>query len=281
MPLTDPACKNASCPDGRRYVRLADAGGLYLEVTAAGSKLWRWKFRHGGKEKRLALGIYEAPDTPPGQRIGLAEARRKRDAARKLLDQGIDPSAVRRETKRAAAAAVETAFEPVARAWWASWKVGKTERYAGYVLARLQADAFPEIGHRPVASLEAPDFVMMATKIEQRGADELARRMLETCGQVMRWCVTKGLTKRNPVKDLKPGDFLRHRVVENFARVGADELPELMRKLMAYQGNLYTRMALQLMALTFVRTSELILAQWQEFDLDAVSYTHLTLPTTI
>ena len=272
MPLTDPACKNARCPEGRPYQRLADAGGLYLEVTATGSKLWRWKYRHGGKEKRLALGIYDAPSLPAGQRVSLADARRKRDEARALLDGGTDPGAARRDAKRADLSAMETAFEPVARRWWSEWTSGKTERYAGYVLARLEADAFPEIGHKPVAGLTASDFIRMVKKIEARGAGELARRMLETSGQVMRWAVGHELATRNPVKDVKPGDFLKPRQVENFARVGADELPELMRRLMAYDGSVYTRMALQLLALTFVRTSELILAQWQEFDLDAAEW---------
>lgn len=273
MPLTDTACKNARCPEGRPYQRLADAGGLYLEVTATGSKLWRWKYRHGGKEKRLALGIYDAPGLPAGQRVSLAEARRKRDDARELLANGTDPSVARREAKRADLSALETSFELVARRWWESWKADKTERYAGYVLTRLEADAFPEIGHKPVAGLTAPVFVHLVKKIEARGAGELARRMLESCGQVMRWAVAHGLADRNPVADVKPGDVLKARTVENFARVGADELPELMRRVMAYEGSVYTRLALQLLALTFVRTSELILARWQEFDFDAAEWT--------
>ncbi|OGB02148.1 MAG: integrase [Burkholderiales bacterium RIFCSPHIGHO2_12_FULL_69_20] len=287
MPLTDTECRNAKCPEGRPLIRLADAGGLYLEVSRpgprnpAGSKLWRWKYRFNGKEKRLALGAY--PDVPLASRTDapkaggtartLKGARQLRDEARALLVAGTDPGEARRDAKLAKMTAYETTFEPLARRWWADWKTGKTERYSDYVLRRLELDAFPVLGSKPVASLTAPAFVRMAKAIEARGAGELARRVLETCGQVMRWTVAHGLAERNPVADVKPGDVLKPRTVENFARVGAAELPELMRHINAYEGALPTRMALRLMALTFVRTSELIEAQWREFDLDAAEWT--------
>lgn len=267
MPLTDTACRNAKCPDNKAYVRLADGGGLYLEVTRpgprnpTGSKLWRWKYRYAGKEKRLALGVY------PG--VSLVAARRAHTEARELLAGGTDPSEERKDSKLAQMNAHETSFELVARKWWAAWKAGVTERYAGYVMARLEADAFPALGHKPVGGLTASHFVRMAKKIEARGVDELGRRVLQTCSQVMRWAVAHELAARNPVTDVKPGDFLKPRSVQNFARVGAAELPDLMRQINAYPGAVYTRLALRLMALTFVRTSELIEAQWQEFDLEA------------
>lgn len=267
MPLTDAECKNAKCPEGRPSVRMADGGGLYLEVSPpgpkspAGSKLWRWKYRFGGKEKRLALGQYP--------RVSLAEARRLHAAARDQLAAGTDPGAVRKEAKHAQALASETSFESVARLWWSGWKTGKTDRYAAYVLRRLELDAFPEIGSVPVGEIKVTAFLRMAKKIEERGAGELARRVLETSGQIMRWAVAHELAERNPVADVKPRDVLKPRVVKNFARVGADDLPELMRKIAAYPGAVITRLAMQLLAFTFVRTSELIEAQWQEFDLDA------------
>jgi integrase len=233
-------------------------------VTAGGSKLWRLKYRFAGKEKRLALGQYPA--------VGLAAARRKRDEARALLRAGGDPGAARREAKRQALVSAEGSFESVARRWWADWKADKTERHAGYVLRRLECDAFPELGARPVAELTAPAFVHMAKKIEARGTAELPRRVLETCGQVMRYAVAHGLAERNPVADVKPGDVLKPRRVENFARVGADELPELLRKIEVYDGGAYTRMAMKLLALTFVRTGELIGARWQEIDLAAAEW---------
>jgi integrase len=284
MPLTDVQCRNARCPEGRAAMRLADGGGLYLEVTPpgpktpAGSKLWRWKYRHAGKEKRLALGTYPAvplasrpdPAAPGGIVKG---ARQLRDEARALLNAGTDPGEARKDAKLATLRAHETAFEPVARAWWAAWRVTKTERHAGYVMARLEADVFPEIGHKPVAALTAAHFVAMAKKIEARGAAELARRSLQVAGMVMRYAVAHSLAERNPAADIKPGDVLKPRVVQNFARVGAAELPELLRKMAGYPGSAPTRAALQLLALTFVRTSELIEARWQEFDLAAAEWT--------
>jgi integrase len=282
VPLTDLDCRNAACPPGRAHVRLADSGGLYLEVTATGSKLWRWKYRFAGKEKRLALGQYPAvplasrkvagADAPGGGGI-VKGARTLRDEAKALLLAGTDPGEAKREAKRALLAAHETAFEAVARAWWDRWRATKTERYAAHVLARLESDVFPEIGFRPVATLAASHFVHMARKIEARGAAELARRNLQVCGMVMRYAVAHDLSERNPVADVKPADVLKPRVVTNFARVGAGELPELLRKMAGYDGSPYTRAALALLALTFVRTSELIEATWQEFDLDAAEWT--------
>ncbi|MBX3601189.1 MAG: tyrosine-type recombinase/integrase [Rubrivivax sp.] len=265
MPLTDADCRNAKCDDGRAFTRHADGGGLYLEVTAAGSKLFRWKYRFAGREKRLALGQYPA--------VTLKAARKARDDARALLQAGTDPGEQRRDAKRAILQAQETAFEPVARRWWADWRATKTERYADHVLRRLEADVFPEIGHRPVATLAASHFVRMGKLIEARGAAELARRALQTCGLVMRWAVAHDLAERNPVGDVKPGDVFKPRTVTNFARVSAAELPELLRKMAGYDGSPYTRAALHLMALTFVRTSELIEARWQEFDLEAAEWT--------
>ena len=166
----------------------------------------------------------------------------------------------------------ETAFEKVARQWWKDWSANKAQRHAGYVLKRLEADAFPLIGARSVRDLDAPAFVRMAKRIEARGAADIARRVLQTCGQIMRYAVAHGLAPRNPVADVRPGDVLRARRQVNFARIEVFELPELLRKILAYAGTPYTRLALQLMALTFVRTSELIGARWQEFDLERAEW---------
>jgi len=264
LPLTDSACRNAKCPEGRLCQRYADAGGLYLEVTTTGAKLWRWKYRYAGKEKRLALGQY------PG--VSLASARKGRDAAREMLAGGTDPNQARRDARQAVMMEAETAFEKVARQWWKDWSANKAQRHAGYVLKRLEADAFPLIGARSVRDLDAPAFVRMAKRIEARGAADIARRVLQTCGQVMRYAVAHGLAPRNPVADVRPGDVLRARRQVNFARIEVFELPELLRKILAYAGTPYTRLALQLMALTFVRTSELIGARWQEFDLERAEW---------
>jgi integrase len=264
MPLTDTACKAAQCPEGKPYKRHADGGCLYLEVSKAGGKSWRWKYLAGGKEKRLTLGTYP--------QLSLANARKARDEARALLESGTDPGEAKQDAKRARLAASDLAFEKVARAWWEHWRANKAERHAGYVIARLEADAFPAFGEKPVNELTSPAFVRMAKSIEARGAADIARRVLQTCGQVMRYAVAHGLTDRNPVADVKPGDVLRARRQVNFARIELSELPELLRKIEGYTGGPFTRLGLKLMLLTFVRTGELIGARWQEFDLAAAQW---------
>lgn len=264
MPLTDASCKNATCPVGKPRARFSDAGGLYLEVTPAGAKLWRWKYRFAGKEKRLALGAY--PDVP------LKKARADRDAARVMLDGGTDPVQARKDGKVAQQLRLGTTFEAVARAWYANWSSARSGRHAGYVLRRLEADVFPAIGAKPVGDVTAPQLLAMAKKIESRGALDIARRAWQTCGQVFEYALAHGQIERNPAKDVRPGAALKPRQQGHYARVDAKELPELLRKIHAYRGSAYTRLAMQLMTLTFVRTGELIAAHWDEFDLDAAEW---------
>ena len=131
---------------------------------------------------------------------------------------------------------------------------------------------FPAIGLRPVAEIEAPDLVAMMKAIEKRGALDIAKRALQTCSQIFRYAIAHGLAKRNPAVEIRPSDVLASRKKENYARLDSKELPELLRKIEAYQGGPYTRLAMQLMALTFVRTTELIAARWAEFDLHAAEW---------
>ena len=145
MPLTNPSCINASCPRGKRHARYPDAQGLYLEVLPAGGKYWRLKYRFGGKEKRLALGVFPA--------VTLAKARKARDTAREQLAGGIDPSAAKQERKLARQLAIGTDFETVARDWFAHWSGPRNPRHANYVLRRLEADVFPVLGRKPVAAV--------------------------------------------------------------------------------------------------------------------------------
>ncbi|WP_374410814.1 tyrosine-type recombinase/integrase [Hydrogenophaga sp.] len=264
MPLTKIECDKATCPTDKPFARLTDGLGMYLEVTAAGGKYWRMKYRHGGKEKRLALGVY--PD------VSLAEARKRRDKAREALTAGEDPGQIKREAKLTRAVEDATTFEKVARQWWAHWKGPRSPRHADYVLRRLEADVFPALGARPVASITAPQLLAMAKAVEARGALDIAKRALQTCGQIMRYAVAHGLIERNPSADVRPSDALKPRRKENYARLDAREMPVLLRKIEAYQGSAYTRLAMKLMAYTFVRTGELIGARWEEFDLDAAEW---------
>lgn len=264
MPLTKIECDRAACPAGRPNVRLADEKGMYLEVTAAGGKYWRMKYRYGGKEKRLALGVYPA--------VSLAQARKDRDQAREAMAAGNDPAQLKRDAKLIKVAGDASTFEKAARQWWAHWKGPKSPRHADYVLRRLEADVFPALGSRPVGSITAPQLLAVAKDIEARGAVDIAKRSLQTCGQILRYAVAHGLIERNPAADVKPADALKPRKKTNYARLDAKEMPELLRKMEAYQGSAYTRLAMKLMALTFVRTSELIKARWQDFDLAAAEW---------
>lgn len=258
--LTDPKCKNTKPPPGKTRVRLADGEGLYLEITAS-SRRWFWKFRQAGKERRMALGAYPA--------VTLAAARIARNEARNALKAGTDPVAARQQRQRRQREQAANTFEAVAGRWYEHWRGAQSERHAGYVLRRLKADVYPEIGGRPIGEITARELVAMAEKIQKREALELARRSLQYAGQVFRWAVARDLIERNPAADVKPRDVLKPRERRNYARLPVKDVPELLRKIEGYSGA-YTRLAMKLMALTFVRTGELIGARWEEFeDLDS------------
>lgn len=256
--LTDAAARNAKAQN--KPYKLTDGQGLYLLVNPTGSKLWRWKYRAGGKEKLMALGAYPA--------VSLTKARKDRDEARAKLVNDLDPMVERKTTKHARQVAAENSFKTVARAWWDNWKSARSDRHADYVLRRLELDVFPAIGKRPIDQIEAPELVKMAKAIQDRGALDIAKRALQTTSQVFRYAIAHGLATRNPVADFKPADVLAARPKSNYPRVDAKELPKLLRSIDAYQGTPATRLAMKLMALTFVRTGELIAARWAEFDLD-------------
>lgn len=260
--LTDTAVRQAR--KGDRQYKLSDGQGLQLIVTTAGGKLWRLAYRLDGRERTYSIGKY--PD------VTLAQARVARDAARAAVAQGMDPVQTRRESKRQRAAAQANSFESVARQWWEQWKGAHSPRYVEDVLSRLQADVFPAIGARPVADVQAPELVQMVKGIERRGALDMAKRCLQMCGQVFRYAIAHGLAERNPAADIRASDVLASRTPQNFARIGANEFPGLLRDIEVYRGTPVTRLAMRLMALTFVRTSELIGARWDEFDLGAARW---------
>ncbi len=262
MPLTDTAIKKAK--PGAKPVKLSDGKGMYLLVSPTGSKLWRWKYRVLGKEKVMALGAY--PD------VSLAQAREAMAEARKVLATGADPMVKRKADKVASRTAAINSFEAVARAWWAHWKPARSEQHAGQVMRRFEANVFPYIGPRPVSEIQAPELVAMLKAIEKRGVNDLAKRALQTSGQVFRYAIAHGLAKRNPATDIKPGDVLASRQKQNLARIDGKELPQLLRHIEGYKGAATTRLAMKLMALTFVRTTELIGARWEEFDLDGARW---------
>lgn len=256
--LSDTAIRKAKHAD--KQFRLSDGKGLCLLVRPVGSKLWQFRYRHEGKERTASLGSY--PE------VSLAEARDKRDAMRKLVAAGVDPVAQHKAERAEKARAGEHTFEAVARRWWDTWKASRSDSHVQYVLKRLEQNVFPEIGQRPVSEVTAPELVAMVKKVAQRGALDIAKRCLQMSAQVFRYAVAHGLAVRNPSTDIKPADILPARKAQNYARIGVQELPALLRKVEAYQGAPTTRLAVKLMALTFVRTGELIGARWAEFDLE-------------
>jgi integrase len=262
MALTDIAIKSSK-PRDSTY-KLSDGRGLQLHVTHLGSKLWRLAYRFDGKQKLMALGSY--PD------VSLAQARDKVDDVRKLLAAGADPMAARKTEKIARRLAVEDSFAAVAKKWWESWKAARSESHTVYVWRRLEADVFPAIGTRPIAEIEAPELVALMKVIERRGALDIAKRALQTCSQIFRYAIAHGVAKRNPAVDIRPSDVLASRKKENYARLDGKELPELLRKIEVYNGSTITRVAIKLMAMTFVRTGELIGARWEEFVLDSARW---------
>ncbi len=260
--LTNTQIRNAK-PREKLY-KLPDERGLHLVVFPTGSKLWQMRYRFDAKDKTASLGKF--PE------VGLAEAREKRDQMRKQVANEIDPVEAKRVTKQVKKFAQENSFEAVARAWYASWAAARSPRHADYVLRRLEADVFPVIGKRPVSEIKAPELVAMMKTIEKRGALDIAKRAFQTTGQVFRYAIAHALAERNPTADVKPSDILASRRKENYARVDAKELPNLLRKIEGYQGTPTTRLAIKLLALTFVRTGELIGAKWEEFDLEAAEW---------
>jgi integrase len=258
MALTDTKIRKAQARE--KSYKMGDARGLFLFVTPSGGKLWRWKYRKDGAEKLMTLGKY--PD------VTLAQARDRLGEERKMLAGGGDPMAQR----RAAKTSTENSFGTVAAKWLDHWQVGKSPRHVDYVRRRMEADILPKLGARPIAEIEAPEVVIMTKNIEDRGAGDLAKRALQTTGQVFRYAIAHGYAKRNPASDIKPSDILKATKKFNYARVGVKELPDLLRAIEVYQGTPITRLAIKLMALTFVRTSELIGACWQEFDLEAARW---------
>ena len=231
-------------PREKRY-KLADGAGLFLLVTPGGGKLWRAKYRFAGTEKLMSFGVY--PE------VSLVAAREQHADARKLLRSGVDPMEQRKIEKVAANEGSQT-FETVALEWHELWGSDKNPAYAEDVMIRLTRDLFPSLGHLLMEQIDARKVVATVKKIEQRGAREIASRCLSNVSQIFRYAIAHGLAARNPAADIKPTDFLKPVPVTNMARVGVEEIPRLLRKIENYEGAVVTRLAMKIMALTFVRS---------------------------
>jgi integrase len=262
MALTDTGIRKAR-PQCKPY-KLSDGAGLYVWITPSGGRKWRASYRHDGKQKTMTFGGY--PE------VSLALARERHRDARKLLAQGIDPMEQRKAVKTAQDAASVNSFASVTARWLEHWQQAKSARHVDSVRRRMAADILPVLGSRPIGAIEAPEVVAMTKAIEQRGAHDIAKRSLQMTGQVFRYAIAHGYAKRNPAVEIRPSDILKSVRKVNYPRIDAKELPELLRKVEVYQGTHITRIAIKLLALTFVRTSELIEAKWSEFNFDTARW---------
>lgn len=268
MPLTDTAIRNAK--PGEKPIRLFDERGLYLELSPTGGRWWRLKYRFAGKEKRLSLGVY--PD------VSLKDARDRRDGARKLLADGVDPSENRKAAKSARANQAANSFEVVAREWFAKYSTRWATNHGGRIIQRFERDIFPWIGERPIAEITAPELLTVVRRIESRGALETAHRALGNCGQVFRYAVATGRAERDPSVDLRGA--LPPTKSEHFAATTEPkQVAEILRAMEGYEGTLTVRCALRLAPLVFVRPGELRKAEWADINLDAAEWRYIVTKT--
>lgn len=255
MALTDAQLRNLK---GRpKPFKVSDGEGLHVLVTTQGSRLWRFSYRYGGKQKLLALGAYPT--------VSLRAARRGRDDARDLLDQGLDPAASRKAEKRKQKIAEGHTFRSVADDWFNARKTSWVESYASRLRSRLDADLMPAFGDRPIASIEPIEILDAVRSIERRDAVEMARRVMQMASAIFRYGVATSRCSRDPTSDLR-GALRAPNPVKSRSALSQADLPAFLARLNAYDGERQTKLALKLVLLTFVRTAELRFAQWCEFE---------------
>jgi len=263
IPLTDIQIKHAK-PKAKTYT-LADGGGMYLEVTPTGSKIWRMSYRQpNGKNTRLTFGAY--PD------VSLLDARKKRVDARALKAKGKDPAQAKRIEKANKAITYANTFEAVAREWHANKLDTWQPRTAANILHRLEKDVFPLIGKYPIAEIKAPLMLDVLRQIEKRGAVDMAKRQGQVCGQIFRYAIACGKADSDPVPSLRGA--LKPIAKGHHAAITPDELPEFIQAFKKIEGRMFvpTKVMFRLMMMTFVRTSELTETPWSEIDLENESW---------
>lgn len=241
--------------------KLADGAGLYLEVTPKGGRYWRLKYRHAGKEKRLALGVY--PD------VSLAEAREARDVARKLIAKGIDPNAAKRAERRASEVASANTLEAIAEEWLEEVHKNKVvpDHYR-HDRRRLELHLLPVLGSRPLAEISAGELLDALRRIERQRKLETAKRVRTLASLIFRYAIATERAERDPAADLK-GALRAPQVRHHAAITEPEEIAKLMRAIYAYNGEVVTLAAMKLQALVFVRPGELRQAEWAAVDLEA------------
>ena len=261
MALTDKAIRAAK--HGDKAVRIFDGGGLYIELAPNGGKWWRLKYRHAGKEKRLSLGVYP--------HVALKQARERRDDAKRMLANGIDPSEQRKATKAAVTERAANSFEAVAREWFASFSKKWVKGHSDKILRRLEHNVFPYIGGRPIADVTSKEMLALLRKVEDRGAIETAHRTKQNCSQVFRYAVATGRADRDPTVELR-GALSAAKERHHPSITEPKAIGGLLRAIDGHDGSLVTKCALRLAALTFVRPGELRRAEWAELNLDKAEW---------
>ncbi|CAQ84820.1 MULTISPECIES: tyrosine-type recombinase/integrase [Photorhabdus] len=256
MKLTDLAIKRAK-PKEKAYT-LADGNGLSLLIDTKGSKGWRYRYQFAGKTKMISLGVYPV--------VTLTEARAKRDEARKLVANGINPSEARKAEKTAAINQTEHTFKNIALEWYNSrkdrWSVG----YREDMMSAFENDVFPYIGDRPIAEIKPLELLEVLSIMEKRGTTEKLKKVRQRCGEVWKYAIITGRAEYNPAPDLASA-FIPHKR-EHYAHLSVGELPEFLRSIDKYMGSQIVRTALRILILTGVRPGELRKAEWSEIDLD-------------
>ena len=268
MPLTDKAIRHAR--PGTKSRKIFDGSGLYLEVSPRGGKWWRFKYRFGAKDKRISLGVY--PD------VSLKEARKRREQARQMVANDIDPSEHRKAHRAARAEGSMNCFEAIAREWFTKYAPNWAGSHSCRIISRLERDVFPWIGNKPIDAINAPQLLSVARRIEQRGALETAHRTLRNCGQVFRYAVATGRAMRDPSGDLR-GALPPVKGKHLAAVTEPEQVGRLLKVLDGYEGSLIVRCALRLAPLVFVRPGELRNAEWADIDLDAAEWRYTVVKT--
>lgn len=264
MALSDTRVRTAK--PAEKPIKLFDSDGLFLLVqpvgkkSPKGSKWWRFKYRFGGKEKLTSFGTY--PE------ISLSDARQRRDDARKLVANGVDPSEFKKEQKTAKIELTENCFEFVAREWLTKFSGKWSKVHAGTIKERMERDVFPYIGHRIIADIKAPELLAVLRRIESRGALDTAHRTRNHCGQVFRYAVATGRAERDPSGDLR-GALPPVEYGNRAAVTDPKELAHLLRAVDGYQGSFVVKCAMLLLPMLFCRPGELRHMEWTEIDFEA------------
>ena len=240
---------------GRQY-KLSDGGGMYLLVHPNGSKYFRMKYYLDKKEKMASLGVY--PE------VTLTEARAKQAQLKQNLARGVDISKTKKEEELREKG--KYSFEVIALEWLEEKKLSLTEKYARGIKSRLERDIFPKLGYKDIKEITSIQLLEVIKGVEERGAVDLAKRLLQICGQIFRYAIIIERAERDITADLKGA--LKSIKKSNYNKLKTEELPEFLGKLENYQGELLTKLAVKLVILTFVRTMELRGAKWEEFNLE-------------